>query len=495
MKKIVLILILSIFSMGSTFLFAMDPLTAPKLNNNPSLDVIVTNTTPLLCFFNAAGGTGKRTYTIQLDKDPDFKSVDLLEYKRVPEWNKYIARKMVKSEDALDDATIYFWRVRAEDSSGEVGPWAYSRFLVHTKADDNFMNMVRVSAVNVEVSDGFNSENIMDLDDPGQVTFWQGTPPGEQVKWVKFDLGEKKTVSRVWLLSNPDGPDGWLKDFGWQMSEDGKVWYGIKGSVVQNNDTFRNIIDFLMPIEARYLRLLITGWHGYAPQINAVTLYSPGKPSVPEAPSEDYVLIVGNQQNGFTFTELAKHVEKLDLGLKTLTVPHYEVSMEMLDSLKKKPVAIIFSGNNASYQNLPMFEYNGEYEIIRESDIPMLGICCGHQQLAMAYGYTYANSMGWEDITALERVKQRTEITIEKMDPVFVGIPDPFTSVEIHGWAIAYLPEDFEVLARSTYIQSVKNTKRMIYGEQFHAEIDESYNEGRDYLTNFLKMAIKQDRR
>jgi GMP synthase-like glutamine amidotransferase len=142
-----------------------------------------------------------------------------------------------------------------------------------------------------------------------------------------------------------------------------------------------------------------------------------------------------------------------------------------------------------------MFEYNGEYEIIRESDIPILGICCGHQQLAMAYGYTYASSMGWDDITALENSRTRAKITIERKDPVFEGIPNPFTAVEIHGWAITHLPEDFEVIARSTYIQALRNTERMIYGEQFHAEIKAPYNEGRDYIANFLKMALKKKKK
>jgi hypothetical protein len=209
------------------------------------------------------------------------------------------------------------------------------------------MNLVRVPVSEVKVSSGQNAKNITDLDDPGQDTFWRGTPPGSEVQWVTFDLGEKRVISRVWMLSNIKGYEGWLKDFGWQMSPDGKVWYGIRGAVIENNETFRNIIDFLMPVETRYLRLLITGWHGYSPQINAVTFYSPGQPDIPDAPEGEYVLIVGNQQNEFTFSALAEHVESLGLGLKTLTVPHYEISMDILEKLEHKPVAIILSGNNA----------------------------------------------------------------------------------------------------------------------------------------------------
>jgi len=474
------------------------PLTAPKLTNNPSLDVIVTNPYPLFSFFNATGGVGKRTYTIQIDTSENFDSKNIIEYKNVPEENQYITGKLditsrlhEKEKDTLSGKQRYYWRVRAVDSKSNGGPWAKSRFYFDEKADDSFMNLVRVPVQDIEVSSGYNKKNIYDLDDPGQSTFWQSTPPGSDQQWVVFDLGRATELSRVWMLSNPDSSDGWLKSFVWQTSHDGESWRDIPGTKIDNNDTLRNIIDF-KSVSARYVRLLINDWHGYAAQINAITLYSPGKPPVPDTPDEDYILIVGDQQNGFTFTELAKFVEGLDIGLKTLTVPHYEVSLDMVKNLKRKPVAIILSGNNADYQNLPMFEYNGEYEIIRESDIPILGICCGHQQLAMAYGYTYARSMGWKDITAMDKARARTEIDIEKKDPIFDGVPDPFVAVEVHGWAVAHPQEDFEVIAKSSYIQAMKSKTRMIYGEQFHGEIKVPYNQGTPYLVNFLKIALKR---
>jgi GMP synthase-like glutamine amidotransferase len=245
-------------------------------------------------------------------------------------------------------------------------------------------------------------------------------------------------------------------------------------------------------VEARYFRLFIKAWSGYAPQINAITLYSPGKPPVPQTPKQDYVLLIGNQQNGYTFTALARYIEGLDFGLKTLTVPHYEASLEMIKGLKKKPIAIILSGSDAGYQNLPMFEFNGEYEIIREGQIPILGICCGHQMTVMAYGYTYVRAMGWLDITSLdlEAFKSISPVRIIKKDPIFQGIPNPFIAAEVHSWSVAHLPEDYEVLAVSDYVQALKSTSKFLYGEQFHAEINVPYNQAKPYLYNFLKMAL-----
>ena len=141
-----------------------------------------------------------------------------------------------------------------------------------------------------------------------------------------------------------------------------------------------------------------------------------------------------------------------------------------------------------------MFEYNGVFEIIRECQIPILGICCGHQLSFMAYGYTFARSMGWRDFTslALDEQEELTKITIRKDVPMFQGIPNPFTAPEVHSWAVSRvsLPEDYEITSESTYIQTIKSKTKLLYGEQFHAEIKTDYNEAMPYLVNFLKMAL-----
>jgi GMP synthase-like glutamine amidotransferase len=100
--------------------------------------------------------------------------------------------------------------------------------------------------------------------------------------------------------------------------------------------------------------------------------------------------------------------------------------------------------------------------------------------------------MGWSDISAIKNEKKMTHITIVKNDPIFTGIKDKFVGPEIHGWAVVEPAEEFEVIARSTYIQAQKSTRRMIYGIQFHGEIDVDYNEATPVIKNFLKMAMKK---
>ncbi|MFC1721855.1 discoidin domain-containing protein [Patescibacteria group bacterium] len=463
----------------------------PSLLNNPSWDVIVTRLNPLLSFFNADGGPKQRAYEIQLDTSKNFTSKDKVVYKKVKQGEPYVTDKKVDKADMLKDNQRYYWRVRTVTDSGK-SKWATSRFTVDTKSDTAFMDMVRVPVKKIEVSNGYNSKNIIDWDDPGLLTFWQSPPPGDKEQWVKFDLGKSTEISRAWILSNFNDPTGWLKDFVLQSSTDGEKWRAIKGTATKNNRSYRNILNF-KPVKARYFRLLISSFIGYAAQVNEMILYSPGQPPVPKVPKEDYVLIIGNEHNGFTFTDLAKYVEALPGKLKTVTVPCYEASMKMLQSLSRRPVAIILSGNNADYPDLPMFEYNGEFEIIRKTNLPMLGICAGHQYLAMAYGYTRARSMGWFDDSAMTSQKKLTRVKINKPDPIFKGMSKDFTAPEVHSWAVAEPAEEFVQMASSTYLQVQKSTKRFIYGLQFHPEIDVSYNHGKKVLENFLEMALERE--
>ena len=461
---------------------------APSLENNPSWDVIITQLTPLLSFFNAKGGPKRRHYEIELSTSRKFPVKGKIKYLKVKENGEFVTDKKVEDEEALRDKREYYWRVRTVTAYGK-SAWAVSRFYVDTQSDAPFMNMTRIRIKKVTANAGYNVKNIIDWDDPGQITFWQSPPPGPKEQWLIFDLGRPVEVCRAWMLSNPDNPDGWLQDFVWQSSSNGKKWREVKGGKVNKNDSFRNILDF-KPTKARYFRLLIKSFIGYAAQLNEVILYSPGKPRVPNVPKGDYVLVIGNEHNGFTFTELAADIESLPLKLKTVVVPYYEASMEMVEKLKNKPVAIVLSGNNADYPKLPMFEHNGEFEIIRESNIPMLGICAGHQFMAMAYGFTRARSMGWSDISAMEPETRMTRVKIRKKDPIFKNIRNNFIAPEIHGWAVVDPAPGFQVIAASKYIQAQRNTKRLMYGAQFHAEIHVPYNHGRPYIENFLRMAI-----
>jgi GMP synthase-like glutamine amidotransferase len=486
MKNILIILLFFTFSCANKKVH----ITKPSLKNNPSWDVICTNKKPLISFFNSKGGIGKRRYILQLDVSKNFDSKNFIEYKDIFEEDKFVASKRVETD--LLDNTRYYFRVKAIDSHNNESDWSYSRFYLDTSSDKEFMNLKRVNIKSVEASTGENAKNIIDYDDPGQLSFWSAAPPGPVKNFIKFDLGEETTIKRIWILSNPTSDNGWLEDFVFEKSLDGINFEEIKDSAIKENDTFRNIIN-IKPIKTRFLKLKINQFIGVSPQINCLIFYTPSKPIEITPPTGKYLMLIGDQMNGGTYTQLKNHIENLNLNIKIITIPHYLISYESIKNLKNKPFAIIFSGNSANYPNLPMFEYNGVYEIIRKSNIPLLGICAGHQLIAMSYGYTFARSMGWADLTSLEKISEIKPIEIVKRNRIFKNIKNPFIAPEIHSWAVSIIPSDFELLAKSSYIQCLKHKTKMIYTEQFHAEVQVPYNEGKDYLLNFLKIALEKN--
>jgi anthranilate/para-aminobenzoate synthase component II len=478
-------------------------LAAPSLTNQPRLDTIVTNECPLLTIFNSVGGVTPRTYIFQIDKVPTFDSKTLIEY-RVPEsTNSLATSKRIERGDELTDNTIYYWRVKAIDATGQCSSWGTevggitSRFKVDLKYNKRFMNLVRIPIKNIITPTGRGKENLTHLGGYDDViTQWVGYK-NRRVHYIQLDLGTQRKICRIWLLCEHEKMDGRIKDFVWEYNENGNDWTAIKETQVEASNGFRWIQDFT-PIKSRYFRLAITRWHGSLPRINEIELFGPGILPIPKVPNGDYVLVVGNEHDGREYRDnspIVSAIKKSGLNLKAFVIPYYEACPRVIKALDHPPVAVILSGFSRWYETLPMFEFNGEYEIIRqEKNIPILGICGGCQFFVMAYGYTFARDIGKKFFTHsvkdLIKKDAPSPIKILKEDPIFNGIPNPFYAVKFQGWEVAIVGSQYETLAASDCIEVIKRKGRMIYGVQFHPESDTPFNMGRIILLNFLKMAL-----
>lgn len=471
----------------------------PSLDNNPQLDMILTNNRPILSVGNPAG-IENFSIDFQISKDSSFPADETIAYSGIKSESKGISEMQIKKGDELTDGT-YYWRVRTVDNNGRKSDWVMTRFYVDTANSQTYSGFMRAEVKKVTVSSGEDPNNIIDWNDQGQITFWNSSPSaGEAFSWVKLDMGKATPVSRFWMLSTRKTTlaAGWLTHFVWQYSIDNKNWKDIPGTEIKENDTYRNIIDF-EPVNARFYRLVIYSQNALQAQINAIIPYIKANPAVPRVPEGKYVLIIGNQMNGYTYTNLKEFVEKQ--GYKAVIVPHYEISYQVLNELNNKPIAVILSGNNANWQNLPLFEYYGEFEIIRKIDnIPMLGICAGNEFMAMAYGVSFVHWMGWFDDTMFRIFKGEIpdKVKIKQKfvdDPIFAELPNPFQAVEIHSWAITpiFLKDarynEFKETSSTSYIQTIKSISRPVYSEQFHGAVINDYNQSGQYLKNFLEIA------
>ena len=109
-------------------------------------------------------------------------------------------------------------------------------------------------------------------------------------------------------------------------------------------------------------------------------------------------------------------------------------------------------------------------EWIRDAEIPILGVCYGHQAIVDAHGGTV------EELPTGELGYATVE---HDGDAFFEGVPERFVSFQSHGDAVTELPPDAERLARNDVcLQAMRLGEHV--SVQFHPEIGLEY--GRDLV-------------
>lgn len=127
-------------------------------------------------------------------------------------------------------------------------------------------------------------------------------------------------------------------------------------------------------------------------------------------------------------------------------------------------------------------------EVLLKSEIPVLGICLGHQGL----GYYYGEKI----VKAPQPYHGRISQVYHNQDSLFFDIPSPFSVVRYHSLIIANNPEkmnsSLEVIAytQDDIIMGIKHKYKPYWGVQFHPESICS-DFGKQLLINFNKLTEK----
>jgi len=161
-----------------------------------------------------------------------------------------------------------------------------------------------------------------------------------------------------------------------------------------------------------------------------------------------------------------------ELGVYSEIVPP-DISPE--DLLSKNPSAIVLSGGPYSVyeKNAPKLDKS-----ILNLNIPILGICYGHQLLAHEFGGTVERSDKHEYGKAYLRFKE---------DKFFKNIHQNTVVWMSHADKVVKLPPSFESIGFSDNSENavIKHKDLPIYGVQFHLEVSHT-EQGKQMLSNFL---------
>jgi len=184
--------------------------------------------------------------------------------------------------------------------------------------------------------------------------------------------------------------------------------------------------------------------------------------------SDIKILVVNNYGQYCHLIHRSLRELEVDVELVSNTLTVEEV-------LRKEPDGIILSGG-------PSLERAGNStEYVHQIDLPILGICLGHQLIARAHGGRTRRGFigGYAAI----------EVEVINEDEILRGVGPKTTVWSSHSDEVSELPEGFLHLARSSEceIEAMRDEKKPVFGLQWHPEVAQSVD-GRRVLTNFIEI-------
>ena len=186
---------------------------------------------------------------------------------------------------------------------------------------------------------------------------------------------------------------------------------------------------------------------------------------------------------GSQFTQLiARRIR--ELGVFSEIISHKKIKIKNVDSTVK---GIILSGGPLNVYQINKYSFDKN---IINLDIPILGICFGHQILSKLNGGSVNQSKHRE--FGLANIFKRNESLLTKN---FFN-KQKFKKVWMsHADQVSKIPLNFKVIASSSNSKFaiVENKKQNFYGVQFHPEVTHTEN-GKKLISNFIFLICKTKR-
>lgn len=172
------------------------------------------------------------------------------------------------------------------------------------------------------------------------------------------------------------------------------------------------------------------------------------------------ILVIDNYDS-FVYT-LNGYLQQL--GAETLVIRNDEISIGELESLVREFDGVLISPGPgtpaAAGLSIPMVH------LALRTEIPLLGVCLGHQAIAEAMGGTVTH--------AEELMHGKVSKVTHTGDSFFEGVASQFQATRYHSLAVVRdtVPEELHITAQTDggIVMAVRHRELPIYGVQYHPE-------------------------
>ena len=178
---------------------------------------------------------------------------------------------------------------------------------------------------------------------------------------------------------------------------------------------------------------------------------------------------------GSQFTQLIARKIR-ELGVYCEITSHKKI--EKFKNFEKNIKGIVLSGGPLNVYENKKVKFNNK---LLKLDVPVLGICFGHQIISKAMGGKVRSSkhreFGLAEVKEIKKSKLTKNFFSKRKNNVWMSHADQVTK----------LPKNFKIIAQSKNSKMcvIENIEKKMFGIQFHPEVSHT-NKGKLILKNFV---------
>ena len=190
------------------------------------------------------------------------------------------------------------------------------------------------------------------------------------------------------------------------------------------------------------------------------------------------ILLIDNYDS-FTYN-LVHYVEELDFDVEIYR--NDKISLNKIKRLNPKKIIISPGPCTPNEAGISINLIKKFYK-----DIPILGVCLGHQAIAQAFGAKI--------VKAKKIMHGKVSMMTNLGSRIFSGIPKKFNATRYHSLVIKNntLPNDFKIISDTIdngkkVIMGIEHNQYPCFGVQFHPESIATNPFGKKIIKNYLKL-------